>query len=116
MQWFADDYLHQKYYPHNKFYRHYQDDVWGIPPHNDRSLFEQYTIAELGATSPIGDAVSKRMKKDGFRFAGPVSVYSFLGSIGIMDARPDGKGWEDDPKSLIKPYGEQGENTFDAKE
>ena len=54
------------------------------------------------------------MKKDGFKYAGPVFVYSFIVSIGLINARLDGKGFEDDPKSLIKPYEEQGQNAFDA--
>lgn len=203
LKWFKDDTLHQKYYPGNKLYKHYQDDVWGIPPHNDRSIFEQYTIgmfaaglswnasflkypeltkayhnwdfgriakmgddevkamldnpklirnerkiratisnaetviklqdkygsldnyfwqqmdyfqwrfrvptiSSLGTTIPLGDKIAKQMKKDGFKYAGPVSVYSFIVSIGLINARLDGKGFEDDPKSLIKPYSEQG--------
>lgn len=209
LKWFKDDTLHQKYYPGNKLYKHYQDDVWGIPPHNDRSIFEQYTIgmfaaglswnasflkypeltkayhnwdfgriakmsddevkamldnpklirnerkiratisnaetviklqdkygsldnyfwqqmdyfqwrfrvptiSSLGTTIPLGDKIAKQMKKDGFKYAGPVSVYSFIVSIGLINARLDGKGFEDDPKSLIKPYSEQGQNTFNV--
>lgn len=210
MKWFKDDRLHQKYYPGNILYKHYQDDVWGIPPHNDRSIFEQYTlgmfaaglswnasflkypaltkayhdwdfhrivamgddeveamldnpelirnerkiratisnaavvlklqkqygsldnyfwrqmdyfqwwlrvptIASLGTTTPLGDRIAKQMKKDGFKYAGPVSVYSFIVSIGLIDARLDRKGFEDDPRALIKPYEEQGPNTFDVE-
>lgn len=72
------------------------------------------TIASLGTTTPLGDRIAKQMKRDGFKYAGPVSVYSFIVSIGLIDARLDRKGFEDDPKSLIKPYDEQGLNTFNA--
>jgi DNA-3-methyladenine glycosylase I len=210
-KWFPDDTLHQKYYPDNPLYKHYQDDVWGIPPHNDESIFEQYTIgifaaglnwnisflkyplltayyhnwhfdeivkmtpadigkmlqdqglirnkrkmlatidnarlvlkiqrrfgsldnyfwsmvnykqevkdvysiAELGTTSPTGNRIAKRMKKDGFKYAGPVSVYSFLISIGIITARLDGKGIEKYPVDKIVKYKDQGVNTFNVEE
>lgn len=207
MKWFADDYLHQKYYPDNPYYKHYQDDIWGIPPHQDQSIFEQYTIgifaaglnwdisflkypeltkayhnwnfkriakmtsdevdqmlqdkglirnkrkmlatidnaklvlkiqrrygsldnyfwslvnyrqtrvetktiADLGTRSKLGDRIAKRMKKDGFKYAGPVSVYSFLVSIGIVNARLDRKGMEEYPVDRIKKAKEQGANNF----
>lgn len=70
------------------------------------------TISSLGTTTPLGDRIADRMKKDGFKYAGPVSVYSFIVSIGLVNARLDRKGFEDDPKALIKPYSEQGLNTF----
>lgn len=207
MKWFSDDYLHDKYYPDNPYYKHYQDDVWGIPPHQDQSIFEQYTIgifaaglnwnisflkypeltkvyhgwdfqqiaqmtaddvevmlkdkdlirnrrkmmatidnaklvlkiqrrygsfdnylwslvgyrqtrkevktiAELGTRTKFADKIAKRMKKDGFKYAGPVSVYSFLTSIGIVNARLDKKGLEEYPVDHIKKASEQGPNTF----
>lgn len=209
LQWFADDSYHDKYYPDNPLYKHYQDDVWGIPPHNDESIFEQYTIgifaaglnwnisflkypeltkayhnwnlqritkmtegeidrmlknkglirnrkkmvatidnaklvlkiqrrygsldnyfwslvgyqqqrihvntiAKLGTRSKIGDQIAKRMKKDGFKYAGPVSVYSFLVSIGLINARLDGKGIEEYPVENIKPVRAQGPNRFNV--
>lgn len=209
MKWFKDDTLHQKYYPDNKYYKHYQDDVWGIPPHQDQSIFEQYTIgmfaaglnwdisflkypeltksyhnwdfkqiakmstdevkkmlddkglirnkrkmlatidnaklvlkiqrrygsldnyfwslvnykqtrvetdtiAGLGTRPKLGDRIAKRMKKDGFKYAGPVSVYSFLVSIGIVNARLDGKGIEEYPIDHIQRVADQGTNQFNV--
>lgn len=207
--WFSDDTYHQKYYPENPLYQHYQDDIWGIPPHNDQNIFEQYTIgifaaglnwnisflkypeltkayhnwnfikisamseneivkmlnnpglirnrrkivatisnaklvlklqkqygsldnyfwslvdyhqerrqvdtiAELGTRSELGDKISKQMKKDGFKYAGPVSVYSFLVSIGLINVRKDGLGVENDPRQFIKDADEQAHNTFNV--
>lgn len=206
-RWFKDDTLHQKYYPDNPLYKHYQDDVWGIPPHNDESIFEQYTIGmfaaglnwnisflkyplltkyyhnwhlsqiakmtdkevdkmvqdkglirnrkkmvatidnaklvlkiqrrygsldnyfwsmvdysqevkhvdsitALGTTCKKGNRIAKQMKRDGFKYAGPVSVYSFLISIGIITARPDGQGIEEYPIDYIKLARDQGKNSF----
>lgn len=208
MPWFTDDVIHQKYYPQNPWYKHYQDDIWGIPPHNDQSIFEQYTIgmfaaglnwhasfikyphltrvfynwdfqkisrmttkdvetmlddkglirnrrklqatidnaklvlrierqygsldnyfwslvnykqerkdvtklAELGTTNKLGDRIAKRMKKDGFKYAGPVSVWSFLNSIGIVSSRIDRKGIEKYPIDYITRPERQRPNTFD---
>lgn len=209
-KWFADDTLHQKYYPDNPLYKHYQDDIWSVPPHNDESIFEQYTIGifaaglnwnisflkyplltkyyhhwnlaaiaemtadevetmlqdkglirnrrkmvatienaklalqiqqrygsldnyfwsladyrqevkqikaigDLGTRSKLGDRVAKQMKRDGFKYAGPVSVYSFLVSIGIITVRPDGKGIEEYPIKRIKKADQQGPNTFNVQ-
>ena len=75
---------------------------------------EVQRIADLGTTSPTGDHVSKKMKEIGFKYAGPVSIYSFLVSIGIISARPDRKGIEDNPKENIVLAREQGPNTFNA--
>lgn len=209
MKWFKDDTLHQKYYPDNKYYKHYQDDIWGIPPHQDQCIFEQYTIgmfaaglnwdisflkypeltksyhdwnfkriaqmtpdevkkmlddkglirnkrkmlatidnaklvlkiqrrygsldnyfwslvnykqtrvetdtiAGLGTRSKLGDRIAKRMKKDGFKYAGPVSVYSFLVSIGIVNARLDGQGIEEYPIDHVQRAADQGTNQFNV--
>ncbi|WP_308556850.1 DNA-3-methyladenine glycosylase I [uncultured Lactobacillus sp.] len=206
IEWFSDDPTH-KYYAKNPLYKHYEDDVWGIPPHNDRNIFEQYIIgmfaaglnwhasfikyphltkvfhdwdiekiaqmndedverllqdkgvirnrrklkaviwnakvavkiqkeygsldnyfwsqvaykqerrnvkklAELGATSEKGDALARQMKKDGFKYAGPVSIWSFMNSIGLVSSRIDRKGIEANPKEYIKKLSEQGSNTF----
>lgn len=196
--WFPDDYLHDKYYPENPLYKRYQEKIWNIPPHNDLSIFEQYTIgmfaaglswnasflrvtaltkafyewnllriaamnqreiknllqnpdlirnqrkiaatihnakvainlqhqygsldnyfwqmvnyhqachpidrvSDLGTTSKLGNRISKQMKKAGFKYAGPVSVYSFIVSIGLVHVRPDNLGREWYPINYIKP-------------
>lgn len=42
---------------------------------------------ELPAQTRLSIKVSKQMKKDGFQFVGPVTVYSYLLAIGIVNAR-----------------------------
>lgn len=73
---------------------------------------EATSIKDLGTTNKLGNRVAKRMKKDGFKYAGPVSVWSFLVSIGIINARPDKKGIEEYPVDFIKKADKQGKNSF----
>jgi DNA-3-methyladenine glycosylase I len=40
---------------------------------------------QIPATSPISDAMSKDMKKRGFRFAGSTICYAFMQSIGMVN-------------------------------
>lgn len=209
IKWFSDDPTH-KYYDKNPLYKHYEDDVWGIPPHNDRSIFEQYTIgmfaaglnwhaafikyphlttvfydwdvekiaqmgeqdvdallkdrgvirnrrklqaviwnakvavqvqrrygsldnyfwsrvayrqerrnvkklAELGVTSKKSDVLAKQMKRDGFKYAGPVSIWSFMNAIGLVSSRIDKRGIEEYPIDFIRKTAEQGMNTFNLR-
>ena len=40
---------------------------------------------DIPSTTPVGDALSKDMKRRGFRFVGPTVVYSFMQSVGLVD-------------------------------
>ena len=42
-------------------------------------------IADIPAATPEATALSKRLKKLGFKFVGPTIVYAFLQSAGIVD-------------------------------
>jgi len=52
---------------------------------------------EIPATTPISDALSKDLKKRGFRFVGSTIVYSFMQSVGLVDDHIPGcfryRGW-----------------------
>jgi len=39
----------------------------------------------LPDTTPVGDALSKDLKRRGMRFVGPTIVYSFMQSVGLVD-------------------------------
>ena len=39
----------------------------------------------LPDTTPVGDALSKDLKRRGMRFVGPTVVYSFMQSVGLVD-------------------------------
>lgn len=42
-------------------------------------------ISEVPATSPEGDALSKNLKKRGFKFCGPTIVYAFAQAVGMVN-------------------------------
>jgi len=42
-------------------------------------------LADLAATTPESDALSKDLKRRGFRFVGSTIVYAFMESVGIVD-------------------------------
>ena len=42
-------------------------------------------FADLAATTPESDALSKDLKRRGFRFVGSTIVYAFMESVGIVD-------------------------------
>jgi len=46
--------------------------------------------ADFRASSPESIALAKELKRRGYKFLGPTSVYAFLQSIGVVDAHVDG--------------------------
>jgi DNA-3-methyladenine glycosylase I len=42
-------------------------------------------MAEVPATSPVSDALSKDLKKRGFRFVGSTIVYAYMQAIGMVN-------------------------------
>ena len=43
------------------------------------------SLAELPAETELSRAISKDLKRRGFRFVGPTSVYAFMQSVGMVD-------------------------------
>lgn len=43
------------------------------------------TLAEVPATSPEAEALSRALKKRGFTFVGPTIMYAYLQSMGLVD-------------------------------
>jgi len=43
------------------------------------------STAEIPASSPLSDAISKDLKKRGFKFVGTTIIYAFLQAVGIVD-------------------------------
>jgi hypothetical protein len=39
----------------------------------------------VGTTTPVSDALSKDLKRRGFRFVGSTIVYAFMQSVGLVD-------------------------------
>jgi len=43
------------------------------------------SIAELPAATPASKALSKELKRHGFRFVGPTTCYAFMQAVGMVD-------------------------------
>jgi DNA-3-methyladenine glycosylase I len=43
------------------------------------------TLAEIPAETPLSKALSKDLKKRGFRFVGPTVCYAFMQAVGLVD-------------------------------
>lgn len=64
--------------------------VWGFePPAADRpSRMDQATAASL-VTSPASVALSKDLKRRGWRFVGPTTMYAFMQAMGLVNDHLD---------------------------
>jgi DNA-3-methyladenine glycosylase I len=67
------------------FDRYVWQFVDGKPIRNSRR-----TMADVPATSPKSDALSKDLKKRGFRFVGSTIVYAFMQAVGLVDDHLNG--------------------------
>jgi DNA-3-methyladenine glycosylase I len=55
-----------------------------VPPPPAR-LGPDATMADIPATTPASDTLSRDLKARGFRFVGSTTVYAFMQSIGLVD-------------------------------
>ena len=64
------------------------DFVWGFapPPRPARPT----GMGDLPATTPESTALSKELKRRGFRFVGPTTVYAFMQSAGLVNDHLEG--------------------------
>jgi DNA-3-methyladenine glycosylase I len=62
------------------FDRYVWEFVGGVP-----LVSTHRTLAELPSTSPESQAMSKDLKRRGFRFVGPTTVYAFMQATGLVD-------------------------------
>jgi DNA-3-methyladenine glycosylase I len=67
------------------FDRYVWQFVGGQPKLNRRR-----SMADVPATSPESDALSKDLKKRGFRFVGSTIVYAFMQAVGMVDDHLNG--------------------------
>jgi DNA-3-methyladenine glycosylase I len=63
----------------------YLASVLGRDPGVPRVLPPRTLFADLTPTTPESDALSKDLKRRGFRFVGSTVVYAFMESVGIVD-------------------------------
>jgi DNA-3-methyladenine glycosylase I len=57
--------------------------IWSFAP--DSPPPRPNSLADVRATSPESDAMSKDLKRRGFRFVGSTICYAFMQSIGLVD-------------------------------
>lgn len=57
--------------------------IWHFAPNPRPARFA--SLAEIPATTPESDAMSKDLKRRGFRFVGSTICYAFMQSAGIVD-------------------------------
>jgi DNA-3-methyladenine glycosylase I len=56
--------------------------VWSFAPEEQAV---PRSIADIPSTTPEATAMSKELKRRGFRFVGPTTAYAFMQSMGIVD-------------------------------
>ncbi|WLR51685.1 DNA-3-methyladenine glycosylase I [Bacillus tianshenii] len=62
----------------------FHDYIWSFVDH--KPIQNQYqTIAEVPASTPISHALSKDLKKRGFKFVGPTICYAFMQAVGMVN-------------------------------
>jgi DNA-3-methyladenine glycosylase I len=62
--------------------------VWGFAPPS--RLERPAGLGELPAATPESTALSKELKRRGFRFIGPTTAYAFMQSAGLVDDHLEG--------------------------
>lgn len=58
------------------------DLIWSFRPERTPT---PRTMAEVAATSPESVALSKELRRRGFRFVGPTTMYALMQAVGIVD-------------------------------
>lgn len=52
---------------------------------NDPQITQAATLAEIPASTPASDALSKALKKRGFKFVGSTICYAFMQACGLVN-------------------------------
>ena len=60
------------------------DELWGRPEH-DVVKNRWQALEEIPASSSLSDAISKDLKKRGFKFVGTTIIYAYLQAIGVIN-------------------------------
>lgn len=66
----------------------FDEYIWQFVNNQPQRLIIQHD-ADLPTQTSLSVQVSKQMKKDGFKFVGPVTIYSYLLAVGVVNARLD---------------------------
>jgi DNA-3-methyladenine glycosylase I len=76
--------------------------VWRFEPEPRTGRLDRARLADLALT-PESTAMAKDLKKRGWRFVGPTTVYAFMQAMGLVDDHLDGC----DTKSAVEQAREQ---------
>jgi DNA-3-methyladenine glycosylase I len=63
--------------------------VWGFEPIGRPERLDRAALAELALT-PESAALAKELKRRGWRFVGPTTVYAFMQAMGLVNDHLDG--------------------------
>jgi DNA-3-methyladenine glycosylase I len=63
--------------------------VWRFEPERRKRRLDRAGLAEL-ATTPESKALAKDLKRRGWRFVGPTTVYAFMQAMGLVNDHLDG--------------------------
>src|SRR5690242_2378748 len=63
--------------------------VWGFEPAARTGRFDRAALAELAQTTE-SKALARELKRRGWRFVGPTTVYAFMQAMGIVNDHVDG--------------------------
>ena len=64
--------------------QNFSDYLWEFV--NNKPIVNKWkTIGEVPTSTQISDAISKQLKKDGFKFVGTTIVYAFMQAVGMVN-------------------------------
>lgn len=62
----------------------FADYLWGYV--DGQPIVNRYsTLAEIPASTPLSERISKDLRKQGFTFCGPTIVYAFMQAVGMVN-------------------------------
>ena len=64
----------------NKLYCDYHDKEWGKPLVNNVPTYK-----DVPSSTDLSQQIAKNLKKRGFKFLGPTTIYSFLQAPGFVN-------------------------------
>lgn len=73
----------RSYHQEGKTLEHF---IWSFVDGTPIQVHAQ-TDTVLPSTTPLAKKVAKQMKKAGFKFVGPVTIYSWMCAVGVVNAR-----------------------------
>lgn len=74
----------QNYLRIQKEYGSFSNYIWGFVDHQP-IINEWRSIKEVPVTTELSDAMSKKLKKDGFKFIGSTICYSYMQAVGMVN-------------------------------